>query len=59
MDSKGRNRFERSEAHVMQTNSEDYMFGHERPKECEGDADSTRGKDRRNKYIVSKKKRRG
>lgn len=32
------------------------MFGHERPKECEGDGDSTRGKDRRNKYIVSKRR---
>lgn len=32
------------------------MFGHERPKECEDDGDSTRDKDRRNKYIVSKKR---
>lgn len=32
------------------------MFEHERPKECEGDGDSTRGQDSRNKYIVSRKR---
>lgn len=32
------------------------MFGHERPKEWKGDGDSTRDKNRRNKYIVSKKR---